>query len=222
MTCSAGFWQEPGAVFNTPEALAASEHFNDWVEAGYFQSDVNAIDYTTHVGQFVDGEGLFLFIGDWESANLDAQMGNNVGFFLVPPLEAGGDHVAMSAPATFGMAAASSNTDAAAFFLNWAHTDPKARRIIIEIDREESWWPSWSASSSCGGNTCSGDDRRGAVLGADDGAISFIASATGAILSEVLTPELQKLFAIGRQTPQGLIDEIQEGYERAGILHPTD
>ena len=52
----------------------------------------------------------------------------------------------------------------------------------------------------------------GAVLAADDGAVDFIANATGAILSAVMTPELQKLFA-GEQTPQGLIDAIQAEYE---------
>ena len=33
---SAWIFLQPGAVFNSPEALAAAEHFNGWVEAGYF------------------------------------------------------------------------------------------------------------------------------------------------------------------------------------------
>ncbi len=204
--------QQPGAVFNSPEALEATEHFNDWIEAGYFQSDVNAIDYPTHVGQFIDDEGLFLFIGDWESANLDAQMGDNVGFFLVPPLEAGAPHVAMSAPATYGVAAAAANPDAAVFFLNWAHTDPEARRIIIEESGQAPGGPPHLPVPVVEGTLGAQTIAAGAVLGADDGAVDFIANATGAILSAVMTPELQKLFA-GEQTPQGLIDAIQEEYE---------
>lgn len=76
---SAWIFLQPGAVFNSPEALAAAEHFNGWVEAGYFQPDVNAIDYATNMGQFIDGEGLFQFNGNWESANLGEQMGDNEG-----------------------------------------------------------------------------------------------------------------------------------------------
>ena len=206
-------FQQPGAaVFNSPAARQASEHFNDWVEAGYFQSDVNAIDYPTHVGQFIDGEGLFLFIGDWESANLDAQMGDNAGFFLVPPLEAGGGHVAMSAPATYGVAANAPNPDAAVFFLHWAHTDPEARRIIIESSGQAPGGPPESPVPVVEGTLAAETIAAGAVLAADDGAVDFIANATGAILSAAISPELQKLFA-GEQTPQGLIDAIQAEYE---------
>ena len=204
--------QQPGHIFNSPVALQATEHFQDWIEAGYFQSDVNAIDYPTHVGQFIDGEGLLLFIGDWESANLDAQMGDNVGFFLVPPLVAGDPHVAMSAPATYGVAAASANPDAAAFFLNWAHTDPEARRIIIEISGSNPGGPPDLPIPLVEGTLAAQTIAAAAILGADDGAVDFIASATGAILGAVLTPELQKLFA-GEQTPQGLIDAIQAEWE---------
>jgi len=204
--------QQPGAVFNSPAALKGSEHFNDWIEAGYFQADVNAIDYPTHVGQFIDGEGLFLFIGDWESANLDAQMGDNVGFFLVPPLEDGGAHVAMSSPATYGVAATAKNPDAAVFFLHWAHTNPEARRIIIEVSGQSPGGPADLPVPVVEGTLAAETIAAGAVLGADDGAVDFIANATGAILSAVMTPELQKLFA-GEQTPQGLIDAIQAEYE---------
>ena len=204
--------QQPGHIFNSPAALEAAEHFNDWIEAGYFQSDVNAIDYPTHVGQFIDGEGLFLFIGDWESANLGAQMGDNVGFFLVPPLEAGDPHVAMSAPATYGVAAASANPDAAAFFLNWAHTSPEARRIIIEASGQSPGGPADLPVPVVEGTLAAETIAAAAVLGEDDGAVDFIANATGAILSAAISPELQKMFA-GEQTPQGLIDAIQAEYE---------
>ncbi len=36
------------------------------------------------------GEGLFMFNGDWESGNLDKQMAGKVGFFLFPSGTAGG------------------------------------------------------------------------------------------------------------------------------------
>ena len=205
-------YQRPGSVFNTPEALEATEHFNDWVEAGYFQPDVNAIDYVTHLGQFADGEGLFMFNGDWESANIGGQMGDNVGFFLAPPLEAGAPYVAMSKPASFSVAAYSPNADTAVFFLDWAHTDPTARRIIIEENGQNPGGPPDLPIPVTEGTLVAQTIAAGPVLGADDGAVDFIANATGAILSAVMTPELQKLLA-GEQTPQGLIDAIQDGYE---------
>ena len=139
-------------------------------------------------------------------------MGDNVGFFLVPPVEAGDPHVAMSSPATYGVAATSANPDAAAFFLHWAHTDPEARRIIIEVSGQSPGGPADLPVPVREGTLAAETIAAGAVLGADDGAVDFIANATGAILSAVMTPELQKLVA-GEQTPQGLIDAIQAEYE---------
>ena len=210
---SAWIFLQPGAVFNSPEALAAAEHFNGWVEAGYFQPDVNAIDYATHMGQFIDGEGLFQFNGNWESANLGEQMGDNVGFFLVPPLEAGDPHVAMSVATLFGVAARSANPDTAAFFLNWVHTDPEARRIIVEVAGTIPGGPPDLPIPVEEGTLAAETMAAGAVLGQDDGAIEFIGNAVLAVSLEALSPELQNLFA-GEQTPQGLIDAVQAAYER--------
>ena len=63
----------------------ATQHLQQWIKAGYFEKDANATDYATMMSQFIDGEGLFMFDGDWESGNLDKQMAGNAGFFLMPP-----------------------------------------------------------------------------------------------------------------------------------------
>ncbi len=99
-----------------PRNLTASQHLEQWVKSGYFQDDINAVDYATAMSRFIGGQGLFLFNGDWESGNLDKQMAGNVGFFLMPPATAGGKHAAMSAPLTYGIGANAKNADCAAFF----------------------------------------------------------------------------------------------------------
>ena len=52
----------------------------------------------------------------------------------------------------------------------------------------------------------------GATIGEDDGAMEFIANATGAIYAKSWTPNLQKLVA-GEQTPPGLLEAVQADYE---------
>lgn len=209
---NAWIFLQPGAVLNSPEALAATEHFNRWIEAGYFQPDVNAIEYATHLDQFIDGEGLFLFIGNWEAARLGEHMGDNVGFFLFPPLESGGPHVAMSVPTLFAASAASENADEVAFFLNWVHTDPEARRIVVEVAGTVPGGPADLPIPVEEGTLAAETMAAATVLGTDDGAVDFIANAVLAVFLETASPELQNMFA-GRQTPQGLIDEIQAAYE---------
>jgi raffinose/stachyose/melibiose transport system substrate-binding protein len=78
-------YQRPGASFDTPAAVRAAEVIARWGAARYFPPDANALDYTSMMGRFIAGDGVFMFNGDWESANLDAAMGDDVGFFLSRP-----------------------------------------------------------------------------------------------------------------------------------------
>ena len=116
-----------------PVQPEAAQHLQQWIKAGYFNEDVNAIDYADDDEPVHHGEGLFMFDGDWESGNLDKQMPGKVGFFLMPPLKAGGKHAAMSAPLTFGIAAKAKHADCAAFFLNWVATNQTAREHRREV-----------------------------------------------------------------------------------------
>jgi raffinose/stachyose/melibiose transport system substrate-binding protein len=53
----------------------------------------------------------------------------------------------------------------------------------------------------------------GAQVAADDGAMDFIANATGSIFAQGWTPELQKMVG-GQQTAEGLLQAVQAEYER--------
>src|SRR6185369_8064763 len=90
-------FQKPGATIDTPTNLQAAQHLQQWIKSGYFASDINSQDYATMMSRFIGGKSLLMFDGDWESGNLDKQMAGNVGFFLMPPAQAGGKQAAMSA-----------------------------------------------------------------------------------------------------------------------------
>jgi raffinose/stachyose/melibiose transport system substrate-binding protein len=207
-------FQKPGATFDTPAALRATQTIQKWAQASYFPKDANAIDYTAMMGQFQGGGGLFMFNGDWESANLDKGMPGNVGFFLFPPETAGGKHVAMSAPNTFGVGAKAKNPDAAAFFLNWVHTNAKAREISVRVGGSSPGGPAdLPVATAAEGTVLAETLKAGQQLGAENGAVDFTANATGAIFASAITPEMQKLIA-GQQTPEGYVKAVQAEYEK--------
>ncbi|WFE49392.1 extracellular solute-binding protein [Micromonospora sp. WMMD1155] len=207
-------FQKPGATFDTPAALKATQTIQKWAQAGYFPKDANAIDYAGMVGEFQKGNGLFMFNGDWESANLDKGMPGNVGFFLFPTESAGGKHVAMSAPNTFGVSAKAKNPDAAAFFLNWAHTNPKAREIAVTVGGSSPGGPSDLPVPAAAPNTVLAETLKASQqLGAENGAVDFTANATGGIFAAAITPEMQKLVA-GQQTPEGYVKAVQAEYAK--------
>ncbi|MBP2708394.1 extracellular solute-binding protein [Microbispora sp. RL4-1S] len=206
-------FQKQGATIDTPSNLQATQHLEKWIKAGYFQKDVNAVDYATMMSRFIGGQGLFMFNGDWESGNLDKQMPGDVGFFLMPPLEKGGKQAAMSAPLTYGISSRAKNADCAAFFLNWVATNPQARDIDVKIGGSH---PMGSADASMPevtpGTVTASTLEAGKKIGEDNGAMDFIANATGAIYAKSWTPQLQKLVA-GQQTPDALLKSVQSDYQ---------
>lgn len=207
-------FQKPGATIDTPENLAAAEHLQRWIEAGYFADDVNSMDYSQMMSRFIGGDSVFIFSGDWESGNLDSQMAGNAGFFLVPPLEAGGKLGAMSAPLTYGISAFAEHPDCAAFFLDWIATNDEARTIAVEVGGShpmgpvDAFMPEIDPDSVIAATLAAG-----ATLGESDGAMDFIANATGAIFAQGWTPELQKMVG-GQQDGAGLLGAVQSEYER--------
>ncbi len=206
-------FQKEGASIDTDTNLQAAQHLDKWITAGYFAEDINSMDYSMMMSRFIGGQSTFIFDGDWESGNLDAQMPGNVGFFLMPPATEGGEQAAMSAPLTFGISDQAEHKDCAAFFLDWAATNEKARTIGVEIGGSRPMGPADAFMPEVDPDTVTAQTlAAGAKIGEDNGAMDFIANATGAIYAKSWTPNLQKLVA-GEQTPEGLLSSVQADYE---------
>jgi raffinose/stachyose/melibiose transport system substrate-binding protein len=206
-------FQKTGATIDTPSNLTAAEHLQDWVEAGYFPEDVNAIEYTDANARFGKGEGVFMFNGDWQNAVYDTDMQGNVGFFVFPSAEAGGKLAAMSAPLTYGIATNAEHADCAAFFFNWVATNETAREIDVAIGGSNPGGPTdLPVPPAAEGSVTNDTLASGADVAQDNGAMDFIANATGSIFAQGWTPELQKLVG-GRQDAAGLLKAVQTQYE---------
>jgi raffinose/stachyose/melibiose transport system substrate-binding protein len=205
-------FQKPGATIDTPSNQKAARHLADWIKAGYFDRDANAMDYATMMSKFIAGDGLFMFDGDWESGNLDKQLPGKVGFFPLPT-EQGGTVTAMSAPLTFGISAKAKHADCAAFFLDWVSTNADARRIAVQVGGSHPMGPADAPMPPVEQGTVTAQTlAAGARISQDNGAMDFIANATGAIYAKSWTPQLQKLFA-GEQSPEGLLKSVQSDYQ---------
>ena len=207
-------FQKPGATIDTPTNLTAAQHLQQWIQAGYFPKDVNAIEYTDANARFGKGEGVFMFNGDWQDAVYDKDQPQGVGFFVFPPGQAGGKVAAMSAPLTYGIGAKAKNADCAAFFFNWVATNPKAREIDVTVGGSNPGGPpDLAVPQGAAGSVTNETLTAGAQVGKDNGAMDFIANATGSIFAQGWTPELQKLVG-GKQDPAGLLKAVQAEYEK--------
>ena len=207
-------FQKPEATIDTPANLTAAEHLQQWVEAGYFPEDANAIEYTDANARFGQGEGVFMFNGDWQNATYDKDLPGNVGFFVFPSAEADGKLAAMSAPLTYGIATNAENADCAAFFFNWVATDETARQINVDIGGSNPGGPTdLPIPSAAEGSVTNETLAAGNEVAKDNGGMDFIANATGSIFAQGWTPELQKMIG-GRQDAAGLLKAVQAEYEK--------
>ena len=119
-----------GATWTTSENEAAAQHLQDWVEAGYFNDGPNGTDYDAAWDTFAGGEGVFLMAGSWLAADLEAAMGEDVGFFS--PASADGTIATTGGTGLpFAITAQSPNADAAAAYLDFLTSD-EAMEILAE------------------------------------------------------------------------------------------
>ena len=193
-----------GATIETPEFLQATQKLDEWIKNGYFPSDVNAIEYSDAAGRFGKGEGVFTFNGDWQNAGYDTDLPGKVGFFTFP------EGVSQSAGVTYVVAAKSKHPDCAAFFLNWAWTNQKAREIDVKVGGANPGGPPDGSMPAVPADSVTSETlTAGAGVTANSGAMDFIANATSSIFFESWTPNLQKLVA-GKITPEELLKDVQE------------
>ncbi|MER6685974.1 ABC transporter substrate-binding protein [Streptomyces olivaceoviridis] len=208
-------FNKPGATFDTEASLKGTTTFKKWADAGYFPSDVNAINYTTMVSNFQAGKGLLMFDGNWDAAKTDKAMGEGAArFVLVPPATADGPYVAMGAANSFAIPAKAKHADAAAFFLNWIHTDPKARQIVVDVTGASPGGdPSQELPKVKDGSLTAQALAASAKVASDDGFVDFMANTTAGIYAGAFQPDEQKLLT-RRMAPKAFVTAIQEYYAK--------
>jgi raffinose/stachyose/melibiose transport system substrate-binding protein len=205
-------FQKAGATIDTPTNLAAAQHLQQWISAGYFNKDTNATEYTDANARFGKGEGVFMFNGDWQDAAYDTAAPGNIGFFIFPSATDGGPVAAMSAPLTYGIPAKAKNADCAAFFLNWVATNAAARQVDVTVGGSNPGGPTdLTIPPAAAGSIINDTLAAGGAVAKSNGAMDFIANSTGTIFAKGWTPELQKMVG-GKETPDGLLKFVQAEY----------
>jgi len=92
-------------------------------------------------------------------------------------------------------------------------TNADARKINVEVGGSNPGGPAdMPIPAVTPGSVTEATLAAGQVLAKDNGAMDFIANATGAIFAAGWTPELQKMVG-GQQTADGLLKAVQKEYE---------
>ena len=122
--------QKDGATFNTKGALKAAQKIKDWQDAGYFSKDALALDGSTALSRFSNGEALFFPSGSWYTASINDALGDNAGWIAIRR-EGGLRFRGRERVSAFGIPANAKHKNAAAAFLNFLQSD-EARQIAVD------------------------------------------------------------------------------------------
>jgi raffinose/stachyose/melibiose transport system substrate-binding protein len=75
--------------WTAPSFVASARKVAQWNARGYIAAGANSMSPADALARFIHGTGVFLPAGSWNAAELSAAMGDNVAFFLMPPLRKG-------------------------------------------------------------------------------------------------------------------------------------
>ncbi|WP_166681805.1 ABC transporter substrate-binding protein [Streptomyces bluensis] len=195
-----------GATIETPAGITAGELVVEWGRKGYYNESANGTAQIDSTARFTQGDSVFLINGNWAAGQLAAVMGDNVGFFPMPGVQASSPTVASGFSVSYAVSSRTEHPEAAGVFLDFL-TSPEAGQIISDHGFLP---PNPEAVAKPEGVLADiAEGHRRAV--ADDGITTFPDFAAPAMLDR-LRSGVQKLIA-DRVKPADYLDSLQDQWE---------
>ena len=113
-------FQKDGASFDTEGNVTALQKLKEWVDKGYLgKGDAfNAVNDNEAAIAFSKGKGAMLIAGNWNAATVRDGLGEDAGFFNMPPGESGDAVKIGSTSFPMHISAKTKNPDLAAAYLD--------------------------------------------------------------------------------------------------------
>lgn len=201
-----GFGTE-GADYQSDGNLKAATILQDWATSGFFAPGYNGQTYDDSSRLYRQGEGVFFIAGTWLLTDFVEALGDDVGFMLPPPSQAGQPIVAPGGPdLSFSVTANSENPDAAAAYIDFITNDDAMSQLakagVLPINNLGSAVPSSGAVRQA-------HDALEAITDAD-GMVPYLDYGTPTMY-DTITVALQDLLA-KRVTPEDFTARLQKDY----------
>jgi raffinose/stachyose/melibiose transport system substrate-binding protein len=200
------FYGRRGSWTDGPNVQAAQK-LADWVKQGYLPKNANAIKYDDSPVNFGKGDGVFLIGGTWFAADLEKAMGENVGFMLPPPAQAGGASATMGGESLpFSVTSKSKHPAVAAAYINFI-TSPES----MDIATEQGLLPALKPTAKQPSSALQKDVFAAwDAISRSDGLTPYLDNSTPT-MPDTLGGALQELIG-GKATPQQALEKAQQDY----------
>jgi raffinose/stachyose/melibiose transport system substrate-binding protein len=196
-----------GATFDNPEFVAGATKIKDWVDKGYFNKNFNGTDYDPAWQSFAKGKSRYLIAGTWVTADLADQMGDDVGFMLMPgkdpaaPVSLGGESL------PFTITSAAKNPDVAAAYIDFI-TDANAAKVLVDTNN----LPAMKDAPAPAGGVSAEVATAWQKLNEADGVIPYLDYTTPTFYDDI-SGAIQELLA-GKQDPAQFTKGVQEKFDK--------
>jgi ABC-type glycerol-3-phosphate transport system substrate-binding protein len=122
---------QPGATIENDGAMRATQILESWKDRGFIPESASATADTDAQADFAQGKSAFQITGNWAASALEEEMGDDVGFFLMPTESGEPSTIASGASVPYAISSETENPDVAAAFLDYL-SSPEAAQIQFE------------------------------------------------------------------------------------------
>ncbi|HEY4152344.1 MAG TPA: extracellular solute-binding protein [Pseudolysinimonas sp.] len=199
-----------GMTFDEQWNVAAATKFQQWAQDGYFGSDPNALADADARTNFIKGDGVYHIGGTWDAKTIDDGMGDNAGFFLVPPVDGNSSKLVTlgGLGQTFTIGGKTKAPGAAAAFLNLMVSDKAA-----DLYQKAGAIPGFTFTPAAGATSLRQDVLASvATANKADALVGYLDGPTPRMY-DVLTAALQDLIA-KKTTPEQFVATIEADYAK--------
>lgn len=186
----------------------AAEKLQGWVINGYLTEGFEGIGYDDSWQLFSAGKGAMMLTGNWLSADLLAgPNGANIGFFLVPPVKAGGYKLSVGgAGSGYAISAKCPYPDQAAEFINYLFSADTAKALL-----DAGSLPVYPLDTSALEDGLIKDIVQAWVDANKQNAVGYYFDWVTPTMYDTSTAALQQLMAL-KITPEQFVESINQDY----------
>jgi raffinose/stachyose/melibiose transport system substrate-binding protein len=197
-------------TFDFPGSRTAAQVLQTWAKSGYLQDDFNGTSSDDAGKIFTRGTGVFYPSGTWVTADVRSGMGDNVGFFLMPPKQPSGDLAVTSSPnQPWVVPTKSANRDLAIEFLDFLSSSKAGSEYAKAGLIPAMTSPSLPKVSKLEEDVL----KAGQAVLSKDATVPYLDVAT-ATMYDTITASLQELL-VQKIGPDEYVSRVQQNYEEA-------
>lgn len=195
-------------TFDNPANVQAAATLQAWIDAGYLLDGFEGIGYDDSWQLFSSGVGAMYLTGSWLTGELIAgPMGENIGFFLLSPMEEDGFKLSVGGTSlAFAIRNDSPNADLAAEYIDYLYSEETAISIL-----EHGFVPVYPVDPALASEGLLADVVAAWGYLNDNNAIGYYMDWVTPTMYDTITSELQKLMA-GRTSPEEFVDAVNADY----------